>query len=159
MEKIIDGWKHNPGRHCASTALSDVMAFWGRDLSEAMCFGLGRGLGAFYMNFPGLSPSHWVMARCSDIESKFFEAIGVKFAWKTAGDAQKAWVETKKDIDDGKPVYLQTDIHFLPYYNTKTHFNRHAVLQWGYDDAKGVGFDKGRRYRDGKGIVCVGDNV
>jgi len=31
---LVPGWLHNPGWHCASTALSDATAFLGHPLSE-----------------------------------------------------------------------------------------------------------------------------
>jgi len=140
MKRIIEEWYHAPGRHCASTAIRDAMRFWGIDCSEALCFGLGRGIGAFYMSNPNFSPSRWLMTRGPDLEERYFTAIGVPFAWRQASDPDDAWLKTKRDIDAGIPVLLQTDLYYLPYYNTKTHFNRHAVLLWGYDEEKYVGF-------------------
>ena len=54
---IVANFSHQPGLHCASTALADVMRYQGHPLSEAMCFGLGAGLG--FVN----------------LEKQFFEAI------------------------------------------------------------------------------------
>jgi len=134
MKKIIDGWYHKPGRHCASTALRDAVRFWGLDWDEALCFGLGRGLGAFYMENSSLSPSRWLMTRASGLEPQFFESLGIPFEWKRAEDAESAWEMTKKDINSGVPLLLHTDIYYIDYYNSGTHFNRHAVLMWGYDE-------------------------
>lgn len=80
------------------------------------------------------------MTRGPDLEERCLTALGFSFAWKQAPDDKSAWRETRKDIDAGFPVLLQTDLHYLKYYNTKTHFNRHAVLLWGYDEEKGVGY-------------------
>jgi len=140
MKKIIEGWYHKPGRHCASTAIRDAMRFWGIDWNEAFCFGLGRGLGTFFINSPTISPSRWLMTRCQDLEEHFFESVGVPFKWVQAENDDRAWAMTKADIDSGFPALLQTDIYYLDYYNSKTHFNRHAVLLWGYDEEKGVGY-------------------
>lgn len=140
MKQIIEGWYHKPGRHCASTAIRDAMWFWGHEVSEAFCFGLGRGIGAFYMSNPNFSPSRWLMTRGPDLEERYFRALNIPFAWKQSSDADDAWARTKSDIDSGIPVLLQTDLFYLPYYNTKTHFNRHAVLLWGYDEENGVGY-------------------
>ena len=62
MKHIIENWRHQPGRHCASTALRDTLSFWGLPLSEAFCFGLGRGIGVFYLSIPNFSPSKWLRA-------------------------------------------------------------------------------------------------
>jgi len=112
------------------------MCFWGLDWNEALCFGLGQGLGAFYLVNPNMSPSRWFMVRAADLERKFFTSLGIPFEWKQAPDDEIAWRMTKADIDSGLPVLLQTDIYYLDYYDSKTHFNRHAVLLWGYDEGK-----------------------
>ncbi|MBK7686115.1 MAG: BtrH N-terminal domain-containing protein [Rhodocyclaceae bacterium] len=41
---------HSAGRHCASSAIRDLLEFNGLDISEAMCFGLGSGLGVPYLD-------------------------------------------------------------------------------------------------------------
>ncbi len=113
------------------------MRFWGLDWNEALCFGLGRGLGAFYLSNESFSPSRWLMVRAADLEKHFFESLGIPFEWKQASDDNAAWQMTKEDIDAGLPVLLQTDIYYIDYYNSKTHFNRHTVVQWGYDEKAG----------------------
>lgn len=140
MKKIIDGWYHAPGRHCASTALRDVARFRGFDWDEALCFGLGRGLGAFYLESSSFSPSKWLMVRASGLEPNFFESLGIPFEWKQAQDAETAWEMTKEDINAGLPLLLHTDIYYMDYYNSKTHFNRHTVLMWGYDEEAGEAY-------------------
>ncbi|PIP42692.1 MAG: hypothetical protein COX19_00160 [Desulfobacterales bacterium CG23_combo_of_CG06-09_8_20_14_all_51_8] len=44
---------HQPGRHCASSAISDLVRFHGYVLTEAMCFGIGEGLGIWYLSPSG----------------------------------------------------------------------------------------------------------
>ncbi|MBW2356314.1 MAG: BtrH N-terminal domain-containing protein, partial [Deltaproteobacteria bacterium] len=70
---------HRPGVHCASTGLRDLAAFHGLDWSEAMCFGLGAGLGLWYLSLPGLSPSRMVHVRSADIEEQLFTRIDIDF--------------------------------------------------------------------------------
>lgn len=152
MKTIIPNWYHKKGRHCASTALRDAMRFWGVPFSEAFCFGLGRGLGAFYLKNPSFSPSRWLMTRSADLEKKFFTSLGIPFKWKQAENESDAWERTKEDIDNGIPVLLQTDLFYLDYYNTKTHFNRHAVLLWGYDEESGLAYLSDT---DWEGLVTV----
>lgn len=152
MKNIIPNWYHKRGRHCASTAIRDAMRFWGVPISEAFCFGLGRGLGAFYLKNHSFSPSRWLMTRSADLEKKFFTSIEIPFEWKQAENEVEAWRRTKEDIDAGVPVLLQTDLFYLDYYNTKTHFNRHAVLLWGYDEDEGVAYLSDT---DWEGLVSV----
>ena len=40
---FVPGYTHTPGHHCGSTALRNLLAFHGTELSEEMAFGLGAG--------------------------------------------------------------------------------------------------------------------
>ena len=60
--------RHRPGRHCASTSLAGLAGYHGLDWSEALCFGIGSGLGIWYLNFPGAGASRIVHTRSQDIE-------------------------------------------------------------------------------------------
>ena len=53
---LLSGFVHRQGVHCGSTALADVLRHRGLDLTEAMAFGLGAGLGFYYLDSPLLSP-------------------------------------------------------------------------------------------------------
>ena len=41
----VPGFTHTPGNHCGSTALRNLLAFHGVEISEEMAFGLGAGAG------------------------------------------------------------------------------------------------------------------
>ncbi len=130
-DKIIEHWFHKPGKHCASTALSDLMQFYGYDLSEAECFGAGEGLAFWYIE--GLKPQRMMHYRSEDIEKKFFDNIGAGFAWLETDREDEIRQALVTSIDKGIPVLLRTDIYYLDYYKSKTHFPGHAVVLWGYD--------------------------
>lgn len=137
---------HEPGRHCASTGMSDLVRFHGVQLSEAMCFGIGAGLGIWYLGMPGLPVSRLIHVRSSDIEDQFFTRMGLRFLWEQFEDpslSEQALIDT---IDRGLPALIRTDIYYLPYYASKTHFPGHVIVVWGYDEARGVFFvtDTGR---------------
>lgn len=133
MKKIIENWVHKPGKHCASTALSDLMHYYEIGLSEEMCFGLGAGLGFFYVKGEIFNPTHAIMTRSATLEADFFNHIGVPFLWKIEKDAQKAIAIAEEFIEKDIPVLLQTDIYYIDYYKSSSHFNGHVVVQWGFD--------------------------
>lgn len=137
---------HEPGRHCASTGISDLVRFHGVELSEAMCFGIGAGLGIWYLNMPGLSMSRLIHVRSSDIESQFFTRMGLRFLWEEFENPSLSERALMEKIDRGLPALIRTDIYYLPYYASKTHFPGHVVVVWGYDEAREVFFvtDTGR---------------
>ncbi len=138
MKHILEGYVHNPGKHCASTAISDVMNFEGIDLDEAMCLGLGCGLGFAYFHIEQSSPSHITATRSAFLEPRFFENIGVPFEWIIENDKNRAMRKMEEAILAGQPVLMKSDIKFLHYYNTKQSFPGHVISIWGFDDEKKI---------------------
>lgn len=133
----LDGYRHFPGAHCASTALNNVSRFYGHALTEPLCLGLAEGLSFITIELPESSPSRLLMGRSRYLEQRFFENIGVPFQWREDDDAQSAWRAARASIDRNVPVLLRTDLHFLRYYNSRTHFTGHVVVLVGYDEAAG----------------------
>ncbi len=140
MRRVIEGWVHKPGLHCGSVALRDVISYYGYDFSEAMCFGLGAGLGFFYTVGEELSPTRIIHLRGAGMEPNFFNVFGIPYSWRFEDDADTAFEKVKDSIDRGVPVLLQTDIRYLDYYNSSTHFPGHVVGLWGYDEEKNAAF-------------------
>jgi len=131
---------HRPGKHCASTVLSDLTHFYGPGLSEPFCLGLGAGLGFYYVEGELFSPTRMIMTRSQDLEANFFRILGQEFDWKYAKTPEQGWLKVKKLIDEGIPVLLHADIFYLDHYKSKTHFPLHVILLWGYDDAKAAAY-------------------
>jgi len=136
MKKIIDNWVHKTGRHCASTALSKVMNFYGLYLNEAECFGIGEGLGFWYIEADGLNPSRMIHMRSMYLEEKFFINLTGSFKWERGGTPEDVKKRIIMYIDEGFPVIVRTDIFYLDYYESKTHFPGHIITIWGYDKEK-----------------------
>jgi len=133
MKKVLPGFIHVPGWHCGSTALADVMRYRGYNLSEAMCFGLGSGLGFVYWQ-GGPTPTHALGGRAPNLELTFFANLGYHLQWETAR-ADEVWPAIRSALDRGDPVLALTDLYHLDYYRSHTHFSGHAVVVAGYDDA------------------------
>lgn len=137
--RLIDV-QHHPGRHCASTALCNMVNFHGIPWSEAMCFGTGCGLGMWYIENGGKPPERIIHVRSEDIEAQFFTRIGRDFRWNTYADAGESERCLCAVLDAGTPAMVQSDIYYLPYYNSRTHFPGHVITVWGYDGDKRVFF-------------------
>jgi hypothetical protein len=129
---------HEPGRHCASTSVADLLRYHGLPWGEAMCFGIGGGLGIWYAHLPGMSPKRVLHARSMDFERRFFERIGTEFAWQRDDDPAAAESHLKAALSAGRPALLLTDIYYLPYYRSQTHFPAHCITAWGYDEDRRV---------------------
>ena len=136
MKKIIDNWVHMPGVHCGSVTLRDVMQFHGYKWSEAMCFGIGGGLGFYYSMREEISPTRMIFVRGPNMETSFFSNVDKPTSWKQANGLGDPLKTIRSYIDKGIPVIVQTDIYYLHYYNSNTHFPGHIISVWGYDDER-----------------------
>ncbi len=137
---VLATFQHRPGVHCGSTALADALRARGLDLSEPMVFGLGAGLGFYYLASPSLSPTHLIQGRQWPLETTACDVLGAPVRERTEDDPARAWQAVKEALGRGLSPVLSTDIRFLPYYRTQTPFNGHRVALAGHDEARGVAF-------------------
>jgi hypothetical protein len=135
---ILEGFQHRPGVHCGSTALADVLRLRGLDLTEAMVFGLGAGLGFYYLDSPMLSPTRLFIGRQWPLEATACEVLGAPFAVRTENDPVRAWEGVRGALDRGIAPILSTDLRFLPYWKTSSPFNGHRVVLAGHEEGRGV---------------------
>jgi hypothetical protein len=131
----VPGYVHRPGNHCGSTALRNLLAFHGVELSEEMALGLGAGAGFYYLALEDSSPSRWFNGRTARLEESFRDLTGAALELRTfaAGD-EEAWEAARAEVDAGNPALLLTDIYYLDHYGSSAHFPGHAVVLAGYDD-------------------------
>ena len=149
MKKIINDWKHLKGVHCGSVAVRDICRYYGHDLSEQMCFGLGAGLGFYYSCDEGMNPSRIIQPRGPLMEINFLRNFGLDVTdWKYEDDDERASAELKEFIDRDVPVLIQADICYLGYFNSKTHFPGHIIAVCGYDDSESVFYVADNSFED-----------
>jgi hypothetical protein len=132
---IVESYAHRTGEHCASTALRNLLAHQGIELSEAMVFGLSSGLGFYYILNDSMSPTRMFHGRSISLESDFGRNTGVPLADRADPDDERAWLAVRERIDRGWPVMVSTDTFYLPYHKTTSHFPGHRCVVVGYDEA------------------------
>src|SRR6185295_8732367 len=132
---FVDGYTHTPGHHCGSTALRNLLAFDGVEISEEMAFGLGAGPCFYYVTLEEASPTRWFNGRTARLEENFSELTGSALELRTfeSGD-DEAWEAARAEVDAGRPVLLLTDLYYLDHYGNSAHFPGHAVVLAGYDE-------------------------
>ncbi len=132
----VPGFTHTPGNHCGSTALRNLLAFHGVEISEEMAFGLGAGAGFYYLALDDASPSRWFNGRTARLEESFRELTGAALGMRTfeEDDGAAAWEAAQAQVDSGSPALLLTDIYYLDHYGNSAHFPGHAVVLAGYDE-------------------------
>jgi hypothetical protein len=131
---MVPGYRHVPGNHCGSTALRNLLAFHGAEISEEMALGLGAGVCFYYLALDGQSPSRFTNGRVSRLEEQFLELTEAPLRLDTFDDPSSAWDAARATVDAGRPAILLTDLYHLDHYGKSAHFPGHAVVLAGYDD-------------------------
>jgi hypothetical protein len=131
---MVRGYRHVPGHHCGSTALRNLLAFHGTELSEEMALGLGAGVCFYYVAIDGQSPSRFTNGRVGHLEEEFLELTGAELELATFDDPDASWAAARATVDSGRPAILLTDLYYLDHYGSSAHFPGHAVVLVGYDD-------------------------
>ncbi|HEX7059802.1 MAG TPA: BtrH N-terminal domain-containing protein [Solirubrobacterales bacterium] len=132
---MVPGYRHLPGHHCGSTALRNLLAFHGVEISEEMAFGLGAGACFYYVTIEDASPTRWFNGRTARLEENFDQLTGAALRMRTfeQGD-EEAWEAARSEVDAHRPALLLTDLFHLDHYGNSAHFPGHAVVLAGYDD-------------------------
>ncbi len=132
----VPGYVHTPGNHCGSTALRNLLAFHGIEISEEMAFGLGAGAAFYYLEMDQASPSRWFNGRTARLEETFRDITGAALDLRTFAEENGAgaWEAARAEVDAGRPALLLTDIYYLDHYGNSAHFPGHAVVLAGYDE-------------------------
>jgi hypothetical protein len=130
----VPGFTHEPGHHCGSTALRNLLRFHGTAVSEELAFGLGAGACFYYFASPDLSPTRFTNGRTGRLEESFLELTGAPLRLTTAPGPDESWRLAREVVDGGRPVLLITDLFHLDHYGNSAHFPGHAVVLAAYDD-------------------------
>jgi hypothetical protein len=148
MAVVVESYVHRTGEHCASTALRNILAHDGTELSEGMVFGLASGLGFYYLESAELSPTRMFHGRTASLESDFGRNTGVPIVDRPEADDARALQILRERIDRGIPVMVSTDTYYLPYHDTRSHFPGHRCVIVGYDDALGSVLIADRKFEE-----------
>lgn len=131
---MVADYHHVPGNHCGSTALRNLLAFGGVEISEEMALGLGAGVCFYYVALDGQSPSRFTNGRVGRLEEQFCELTGAALELRTFEGPEESWEAAREVLDAGAPALLLTDLYYLDHYGKSAHFPGHAVVLAGYDE-------------------------
>ncbi len=130
----VKGFLHRPGIHCGSSAMRNIITFLGKDIPEETIFGLGEGLSFIFVPHQEVPPYIAIHGRSLDLEEVFARRLGLDYIEQTDDDGDCSWRRCKEMIDEGVPVLINTDIRYLDYFESTTHFSGHRVVLAGYND-------------------------
>lgn len=123
------------GVHCETTATGTLLKQLNIELSEAMVFGLGEGLGFIFWNMKIMSfPFIGGRIKPLSITKNLANNLNLKLEVKETTSVKKAWSNAKELLDQNIAIGLQLDSYYLEYFGVKIHFAGHFAAMYGYDD-------------------------
>ena len=135
--------QHKPAAHCENGTISNLLRFYGVEVSEPMAFGLSSGL--FFVHFPFVKAGGMPMTAFRTFPGLLFKRITKLFGIKSEMRRFLSKDRAMKKLDEvllgqKTPVGCVVGIYYLPYYpiEYRVHFNGHNICIVGKDEETGV---------------------
>ncbi|OFY41071.1 MAG: peptidase [Bacteroidetes bacterium GWF2_40_14] len=129
---------HKPSGHCENGVVSNLLRFYGVEMSEAMVFGLGSGLFFSHMPFYKMHGMAITSFRPlpGDIFSRVVKLLGIKMKRFKFRDKEKAMDKLDELLMKGFPVGMLVGVYHLPYFpkEYRFHFNAHNICVIGKEE-------------------------
>lgn len=132
-------FEHSQSAHCENGVVSNMMRFYGVELSEPLIFGIGSGL--FFSHMPFLKvdgiPVTSFRPLPGVIFSRISKRLNLKFEKKrfrrSPSDAMKA---LDKNLEKGIPTGMLVGVYHLSYFPEpyRFHFNAHNIVVYGREN-------------------------
>ncbi len=131
----IQNFKPFVGVHCETTASGTLLRQLDIELTEAMMFGLGEGLGFIFWNMKIMDfPFIGGRVKPLSLTKNLAKNLKLKFSVKETTSVKKAWSNAKALLDNNIVIGLQLDSYYLEYFGGQIHFAGHFAAMYGYDD-------------------------
>ncbi|MDX2442363.1 MAG: BtrH N-terminal domain-containing protein [Bacteroidales bacterium] len=138
MKKELN-FEHKQYAHCENGVVSNLLNFYGIQLSEPMIFGIGSGL--FFSHMPFLKidgiPVTSFRPLPGIIFSRISKRLGVKFEKRRfRSNPEAAMQALNKNIDKDIPTGMLVGVYNLSYFpvSYRFHFNAHNIVVYGKND-------------------------
>ncbi|MCK9154862.1 MAG: BtrH N-terminal domain-containing protein [Paludibacteraceae bacterium] len=134
-------FEHRPAAHCENGVISNMLRFYGFELSEPMIFGLASGM--FFSHMPFVKMAGMAVTSFRTFPGILFSRIsklfGFKITTKRYLNEKKAIADMEKVLLSGKPVGCVVGMYYLPYVplEYRFHFNGHNICIVGKDEQTG----------------------
>jgi len=133
---ILD-FEHHQAAHCENGVTSNLLKYYGVEVSEAMAFGIGSGI--FFIYLPFLKLNGLPVTSFRPFPGRIFQRtaahLGIKICRKKFRDPDESMKALDKALDAGIPVGLQVGVFHLIYFPRpyRFHFNAHNIVVYGKD--------------------------
>jgi len=150
MKHIVKNFIHRIGYHCESSSMRDLFEYYGFPMSEPMAFGLDATMGFGFFDTTGqisFMPTSdipfFLGGKQGTIEpnSLACRLLGIILRKQSFTNADKAWEESKRLLNQDIPLLIRVDIAYMPYEGfdeemEEAHFGGHTVVLGGYSEEK-----------------------
>ncbi|MDO4881162.1 MAG: BtrH N-terminal domain-containing protein [Capnocytophaga sp.] len=131
-------FEHKQSAHCENGTASNLLRFYGIELSEPMIFGIGSGLLFFYFPWVKVNAAPAISYRTfpGHIFEKVAKRIGFTIKRQKFSSPQKAQQVLDKNLEKGIPTGLQVGVYHLSYFpdEYRFHFNAHNLVVYGKEN-------------------------
>jgi len=138
--KIVPGFVHRPGHHCATSAMAAGLRTVGVDLAEEVLLGLAQGLGGAYFDFKFMLPflAGRSGGRKGVFEMRILEALKIPGESLSSLSARKVSAWAREELESGRAAVVYVDMAYLPYHDFPPgeHFGGHLIAVIGYDEGR-----------------------
>ena len=128
-------FQHNQAAHCENGVTSNLLKFYGINLSEPMIFGIGSGYFFSHMPFIKLNGMSVTSFRVLPgwIFKRVTRRLGIRVKRLKFKDPEKAMAELDHLLKKGIPVGMLVGVFQLPYFpkEYRFHFNAHNITAFG----------------------------
>jgi hypothetical protein len=139
--KPFTGFRSLETHHCVTGSMLHIYDFYHHPISEEMLLGIGSGVGFIYWHIKGMAPifgGRGNVGRPGEegLEITAGRRTGVRVEKHHTGSTRKAEKTMLELLEAGKPVMVNVDMGFLPYFDhlpEDFHFGGHAIVVGGYD--------------------------
>ncbi len=136
MEIETIDFKHSMAAHCENGVTSNLLRYYGIELSEPMIFGLGSGLFFTYLPFLKLNgaPVSSFRPMPGRIFHRINKVLGIKMrVSRFRSSPQKAMQALDSLLAQKTPVGMVVGVYHLSYFPAplRFHFNAHNIVAYG----------------------------
>ncbi len=128
-------FEHRQSAHCENGVASNLLRYYGLELSEPMVFGIGSGLLFFY--FPLLRVNQAPAISYRTMPGHIFSKVAKRLGFKVKRQKFSSHIDAQRALDlnleKGNPVGLQVGVYHLTYFpdDYRFHFNGHNLVVYG----------------------------
>lgn len=126
--------------HCENGVISNLLNFYGIEVSEALIFGMGSGI--YFSHLPMIKLNGYPVTSFRPMPGTIFKritkALNVEVNVRKFRDPYKAMHMLDNNLKAGIPTGMVVGVFNLPYFPApyRSHFNAHNIVGVGKEDGR-----------------------